>query len=161
MLLPELWPLKYQKWITFCIFCWLQLKISPTLDKILKCIWKVLFSSFRKCYELLGSGMLLARHQHWKIQKFGILLLTQQFVFDVSTHNISGKVKSKAYWPYHFFLFLFHTISLQELINQIFPVHLNILPKLWLIFCCYQEKIWKMRHFWHFKDHNSGSKHHN
>ena len=108
MLLPELWPLKYQKWITFCIFCWLQLKISPTLDKILKCIWKVLFSSFRKYYELLGSGMLLARHQHWKIQEFGILLLTQQFVFDVSTHNISGKVKSKAYWPYHFFLFLFH-----------------------------------------------------
>ena len=30
--------------------------------------------------------------------------------------------------------------------------------KLWLSFCCPQQKIQKMNHFWHFNDHNSGSK---
>ena len=55
---------------------------------------------------------------------------------------------SKAYQTYHF---------LKEL-NNIFQVHLNILPKLWLMFCCYQQYIQKMSHFWPFNDHNSRSK---
>ena len=37
---------------------------------------------------------------------------------------------SKAYQPYHF---------LKEL-SKIFQVHLNILPKLWLIFCCCRKQ---------------------
>ena len=95
-LLPAFWSLKYQNWLIFCIFCWLQQKISTSLGKIFRCIWKVLFSSFRKCYGLLGSELPLARCQHLKIQCFGILLLSQHFFFDISSHNISQTVKSKA-----------------------------------------------------------------
>ena len=40
-------------------------------------------------------------------------------------------------------------------------MHLNISLKLWLIFCCHQQKIVKMSHLWHFNDHNSESKHDN
>ena len=29
-------------------------------------------------------------------------------------------------------------------------MHLNILPKLWLSFCCHQQKTQKANHFWHF-----------
>ena len=43
--------------------------------------------------------------------------------------------------------------------NKSFQMHLNIFPKLGLIFCCIQQKVHKMSHFWHFNDHNSGSKH--
>ena len=35
------------------------------------------------------------------------------------------------------------------------------MPKLWLIFCCHQQKIQKMSHFWHFHDHNSRNKYDN
>ena len=34
----------------------------------------------------------------------------------------------------------------------------NILPKLWLIFCCHQQQIQKISHFWHCKNFNSRSK---
>ena len=37
--------------------------------------------------------------------------------------------KFKVYQPYH----------LLEELNRIFQVHLNILPKLWLTFCCYRQ----------------------
>ena len=40
-------------------------------------------------------------------------------------------------------------------------MHLNISLKLWLIFCCHQQKIVKMSHLWHFNDRNSESKHDN
>ena len=50
--------------------------------------------------------------------------------------------------PWHF---------LKEL-NKIFKMHLNILSRLWLIVCCHQQKIKKMRHFGHFNDYNFGSK---
>ena len=58
---------------------------------------------------------------------------------------------SKSNNPYHF---------LREL-NKIFQIHVNILSKLWLIFCWHQPKIQKMIHFWYFNDHNLGSKHDN
>ena len=45
---------------------------------------------------------------------------------------------------------------LKEL-NKIFQMHLNILLKLWLNFCCHHQKI-QMRHFGHFNDHNPSSK---
>ena len=50
--------------------------------------------------------------------------------------------------PYHF---------LREL-NKIFQMHVNVLSKLWLIFCWHQQKIQKMSQFWHIIDHNLGSK---
>ena len=53
---------------------------------------------------------------------------------------------------------IFLNYFLKEL-KTIFQVHLNILPKLGLVFCCYQQRIWKIRHFWHSKDHNFESKH--
>ena len=53
-LLQELW-LKHLKWLIVCIFCWSQEKISHNFSKHFKCIWKTLFSSFRKFYGLLGS----------------------------------------------------------------------------------------------------------
>ena len=48
----------------------------------------------------------------------------------------------------HFLYFLLtpKPIILKE-IDKIFQMHLNILPKLWLIFCCHQQKIQKMIHF--------------
>ena len=80
-LLPELWSLECQKWLILCTFCWKQQKISPSLGKIFRCIWKVLFSPVRKCYGLWSSELPLARRQHLKIQDFTIPLLTQHFFF--------------------------------------------------------------------------------
>ena len=51
--------------------------------------------------------------------------------------------------------------TLSDALSEIFQVHLNVLPKLWLIFCFHQQNIQKMNHFWHFTDHNSESKHDN
>ena len=87
----ELWSLKCQKWLIFCIFYWCQQIISHGLEKIFTCIWKILNSSFRKCYGLLDSELPLARYQPLKIQSFIIFLLTQQF-FDISTLDISQTV---------------------------------------------------------------------
>ena len=93
-LLPKLWSLKCQKWLIFCIFCWCQQKISHSLDKIFTCIWKILYSSLRKCYGLLDFEVPLARHQTLKIQSFITFLLTQQF-FYISTLDISQTVTPK------------------------------------------------------------------
>ena len=60
----------------------------------MKCIGKILFSSFRKCYGLLGSELPLARSQSLKIQGFGIFLLPSSS-FYISTLNISRTVTSK------------------------------------------------------------------
>ena len=43
--------------------------------------------------------------------------------------------------------------------QKISQLHLNALPKLWLIFCCCQQKIQKKSHALHFNNHNSGSEH--
>ena len=43
------------------VFYWWYQKISHSWGKILKCIWKILTSSFRKCFGLLDSELLLAR----------------------------------------------------------------------------------------------------
>ena len=54
-LLSDLWSLKCQKWLIFCIFCWLQQNISHKLYKTFNCIWKILFRSLRKFHGLLSS----------------------------------------------------------------------------------------------------------
>ena len=43
--------------------------------------------------------------------------------------------------------------------NEIFQMQLNVLYNLWLMFCCNQQKVQKMGHFWHFSDHKSESNH--
>ena len=67
------WSLKCQKWFIF-VFFWWQHKISHNLGKLFKCIWKILFNSFRKCYGLLSSDILLVRYQLLKTRDFGIFL---------------------------------------------------------------------------------------
>ena len=63
-------PLKYQKWLIICIFCWRQRKISRSLDRICNYIWKILFSSFEKCCGLFDSQLPSARCHHWEYGKF-------------------------------------------------------------------------------------------
>ena len=55
-------------------------KNRPSLGKIFKCIWKVLFGPFTKYYGLWSSVLPLANCQHLKIQDFTSPLLTQHFL---------------------------------------------------------------------------------
>ena len=84
-------------------------KHRPSLGKISKCIWKVLFGPFTKYYGLWSSD-LTANCQNLKIQDFTSPLLTQHLFFifyflfflfflffDIFTHNISRTLTSKAY----------------------------------------------------------------
>ena len=59
-------------------------KISHTVLGKNSKILKILMSSFRKCYELLDSELSFARCQPSKIQGYGILMLTQQFLIFLS-----------------------------------------------------------------------------
>ena len=93
-LLLELWSLKCQKWLIFCIFYWCPQIISHCLEKIFTCIWKILFSSFRKYYGFLDYELPLARYQPLKIKSFINFLLTQQF-FGISTLDNSQTVTPK------------------------------------------------------------------
>ena len=77
---PRVMVMKMSKMVHFCIFCWCQKRISLSLDKIFTGIWKILFSSFRKCYGLLDFELPLARNEPLKMQSFVIILLTQQFL---------------------------------------------------------------------------------
>ena len=56
-------------------------KNRPSLGKIFKCIWKVLFGPFTKYYGLWNSVLPLANCQHLKIQDFTRPLLTQHFFY--------------------------------------------------------------------------------
>ena len=51
----------------------------PSLGKVFKCIWKVLFGPFTKYYGLWSSDLPLANCQHLKIQDFTSPLLNQHF----------------------------------------------------------------------------------
>ena len=77
----------------FLYFLLMPAQISHSLDNILMCIWKILFSSIRKCYGLLDSKLPLARYQPLKIQSLIIFLLTQKF-FDISTFDIWQTITS-------------------------------------------------------------------
>ena len=55
---------------------WIQQNISPSLGKMIKCIWKVLLGPFRKYYGLCTLELRLAKCQCLKIQDFGIFLFT-------------------------------------------------------------------------------------
>ena len=54
-------------------------KNRPSLGKIFKCIWKVLFGPFTKYYGLWSSVLPLANCLYLKIQDFTSPLLTQHF----------------------------------------------------------------------------------
>ena len=55
-------------------------KNRPSLGKLFKCIWKVLFDPFTKYYVLWNSVLPSANCQHLKIQDFTSPLLTQHFL---------------------------------------------------------------------------------
>ena len=77
--LSELWSLKRQKLLD--TFRWIQQKTSSSLGNIFKCICKVLFGPFRKCYGLRTSGQPLAKFQRSKLEDFSIPLLAQKFFY--------------------------------------------------------------------------------
>ena len=137
--------IRMSKMALLCTFCWIQQKTCPSLGKILKCIWKVLFSAFTKYYRLWSSKLPLARCQHMKIH-FAISLLSHHFFFLTTISHDHLSLKS---------------LRILQDFNEIFQVYLNVFLELWLMFCCYQQKIQKISNFWHFKDSKSGSKHDN
>ena len=68
----EEWPgMKYsQKSLIFLHFLLMTAKISLSFGKMFKLIWKILFSTFRKCYGLLDSKLPLVRYQILKNKRF-------------------------------------------------------------------------------------------
>ena len=80
---------------SFFVFSANNSKISRSLEKIFTCIWKIVFSTFRRCYGLLHSELPLAIYQPLKIQNFIIFLVTQHF-FYISILNNSRTVTPKA-----------------------------------------------------------------
>ena len=75
-------------------------KNRPSLGKIFKCIWKVLFGPFTKYYELWSSVLPFADFQNLKIQDFTSPLLTQYFL---------------KFFVYLFILIFLHKISHEQL----------------------------------------------
>ena len=69
-------------------------KVSRSLSKIFMCIRNILFSSFRKCYGLLGSQLPLTRCQLLQTQGFGIFCELSTFSC-ISILVISGMVTPK------------------------------------------------------------------
>ena len=69
-----------------------------------------------------------------------------KYLFSISQKNLSPK-------PIIFIIFWKNSIRSSTF--------LNIVPVVWQIFCCYQQKIWKISYFWYFQDYNSGCNHDN
>ena len=102
-------------------------------------VWEKYLSAPERFYWVLSEKGMVNRlwsYRLWDIEGKNIKkLLSQQklpkpCIFN-SWHLVNGSSESKT--PYYF---------LKERSN-IFQVHLNILPKLWLIFCCHQQKLQK------------------
>ena len=89
----ELWSLRCHKWLIFCFFSWCQQKISHTMDKLFMCIWKILFSSLRKCYGLLDINP-------WRYKV--LLLFADWAVFWYFYPQYLTNSNSKIYESYHF-----------------------------------------------------------
>ena len=110
-------------------------KNGHNVGKFFKCIWKILFSSFRAYHGLLGSEPLFARYQPLKIQDFETIILNQQF-FYITILNISQTVTPKP---------INHTIFWKNAIRSFRDIEL-FCPH-WLIFCRHQEKNTKYEPF--------------
>ena len=98
---PPVMIIKMSKIAHCFIYCWWQQNISHSLGKISKCIWKIFFSFFGKCYGLLGSELPLASCQALKIWGFTIFfscisffnLLSSIFTPKLINHAISFQVQ--------------------------------------------------------------------
>ena len=71
--------------------------LIPSLGKIYKCIWNILFGPFTKYYALWSSNLPLANCQYLKIQNFTSPLLNQYFfLFLIFLPTIShGQLRPK------------------------------------------------------------------
>ena len=123
MFTPSFRVIKMSKMVQFMYLLLNTAKIS--LERILKCNLKILFSPFWKYYGLCSFELPWVKFHHLKIQDLSTSLLTQQFFKYL--FSISQK-KSKAYYTYHFW---------KNSIRS--STFLNIVPILWQIFCCYQQ----------------------
>ena len=132
MFTPRVLDIKMSKMVQFFYFLLMAAKINHILGKIFNSVWEILFNSSRKFYGLLNSEVPLARRQHLNIKGFSTFWLIQQF-FYVSTLNISRTVTPK---PISLSIFWENSV-------RWFQVYWNSLHKLWLIFCCQQQKIQK------------------
>ena len=138
-LLLKLWSWKCQKWLIYCTFCWWQQSVSHCLGIIFRCIWMILFSSFRKCYGLSNSNGNWQDVDTWKCWVLVFFAdLTVCFYFYLQNLTNSNP-KS-----YHF---------LNSVRSFIYTC-----PNC-DFFCCHQQKIWKISHFRHFNGDNFGSRH--
>ena len=80
MFTPKVMVIRMSKMAHLMYFLLNTEKNRPSLGKIFKCIWKVLFGPFTKYYGLWSSVLPLANCQHLKIQDFTSPLLTQHFI---------------------------------------------------------------------------------
>ena len=92
MLTPRIIVIKMSKKFVFSAD---DSKESVSLGEILKCIWKISFDSFRKCYGLLDSELPLARYQPVKTQDFSVFFCWRISFFDIFTLDISWVVTPK------------------------------------------------------------------
>ena len=135
MLTPRVIVIKLSKMAHFLYFLLLEAKNSHSLGKIFTCIWKTLFSSFRKCYELFNLVPSASFHYKRKGKKFFKIALgtrvwiigfwatiakvstleTTEKFFYISSLNISWTVTPK---PINHFL---------KDLNNIYQVHVDIL----------------------------------
>ena len=68
MFTPWVMIIKMLKMVHFFYFLLMLAKISHNLDKTFTGIWKILFSSLRKCHGLLDSELASAIYQPLKIE---------------------------------------------------------------------------------------------
>ena len=154
MFTPKVVVIRMSKMAHFIYFLLNTEKNRPCLGKIFKCIWKVLFGPFTKYYGLWSSILPLANCQHLKIQDFTSPLLTQYlfcffFIYFYPQFLTNSNVQSLLNIPFS----TRTRWNLPRVCKDIAQTGTN--------FCCYQEKINEISYFWHFKGHNSGSKHDN
>ena len=139
MFTPQVMVIQMLKMAHFLYFCWCQQKFSHGLYKIFISIWKILYSSLRKCYGLLDSQLPLARYQPFKIHSFTIFCWLNSF--QIFLPSIFHKWQLQNLWTIPF-----SERTKKDLLGALF----NVLPKLWLMFCCHQQKIQKLCHFFSF-----------
>ena len=82
--------MKMSKKVHFMYLLLNTTKVS--LDKIFKCIWKVLLSPFRKYYGLCRSELPFAKFQHLKIQVFLCWLSSIWCLSTISHKQLSPKL---------------------------------------------------------------------
>ena len=119
MFTTGLMVIKMSEMVYFLFFLPITAKHQTQFGKNIYVQLKDLIWFFRKRYGFLDSEIL--------IQDSLISLLTWQFFYISIVRDLLNS-NYKSYWPYYF---------LKEM-KKFFQVRLNLFPKLWSVFCCYQ-----------------------